>query len=122
MLRPPRIQTSPYAKSGAVSQANNSTANSSAGNSNGTSQNAQQSLAGWFGGVQAIGQAAYNKQAANSAATSTQWCPANFALGALGGASQANNSTANSAAGNENGTSQNAQQSLAGYPWPVLVK
>jgi hypothetical protein len=111
---------SPHATSGPVSQSNDSTATSAAGNTNTTNQNAVQSL-GWGGAVQAIGQAAYNAQAARSAATSTQLCPANLAIGS-GGASQSNGSKATSAAGNTNTTNQNAVQSLFGYPWaPVLV-
>jgi hypothetical protein len=93
---------------GSVNQSNSSSANSSAGNTNGTSQTAQQ-YGGW-GAVQAIGQAAGNAQQAMSAATSTQWCPANVAFGNLASLMQSNASAALSAAGNTNGTSQTATQ------------
>jgi hypothetical protein len=108
---------SPGASSGPVSQANNSTAYSTADNTNSTRQDARQAL-GFGGGVQAIGQAALNGQLAGSSATSDQWCPTNFALsgGGSGPVSQANNSSADSTAKNDNTTYQNALQALAGAP------
>jgi hypothetical protein len=108
---------SPGASSGPVSQANNSTAYSTADNTNSTRQDARQAL-GFGGGVQAIGQAALNGQLANSSATSDQWCPTNFAIsgGGSGPVSQANNSSADSTAKNDNSTYQNALQALAGAP------
>jgi hypothetical protein len=106
---------------GPVSQSNTSAAQSAAGNHNDTTQNAAQSGGGWGGGVQAIGQLATNAQGAQSAATSTQWCPSNLALGTAGGVQQSNTSAAGSAAGNQNATKQYAQQALAAYPWPVVL-
>ena len=113
---------SPGSYTGPVSQANNSTATSFAGNKNSTDQNARQAL-GSGGGVQGIGQAAFNAQSAASSAVSDQYCPTNFALsgGGSGPVDQANNSTADSAAGNKNSTYQNALQALGGY-WPSVVK
>jgi hypothetical protein len=114
---------SPGSYTGPVSQANNSTANSTASNTNATTQNATQALGGWGGGVQGIGQAAFNKQAAASSAASDQWCPTNFALsggGKSGPVDQANNSTANSTADNTNSTYQNAFQTLGKYAWQPL--
>jgi hypothetical protein len=113
---------SPGSYTGPVSQANNSSATSFAGNKNKTDQNARQ-LLGSGGGVQGIGQAAYNAQSAASSAVSDQYCPTNFALsgGGSGPVHQANNSSADSAAGNKNSTYQNALQALGGY-WPPVVK
>jgi hypothetical protein len=120
---------SPYASTGPVSQQNNSYADSKAGNTNATTQNAAQSAGGWGGAVQALGQFAYNKQAANSAATSNQYCPSNLALSlpilspyaSSGPVYQANNSGAQSQAGNANTTTQNAQQAFAGWSWAPLM-
>jgi hypothetical protein len=99
---------SPGAQSGDVNQANNSYAESSAGNTNTTTQNASQGGKGW--GVQGIGQEAFNWQDASSAATSTQYCPENVAVGPFKSVNQANNSGAVSSAGNTNTTTQNAPQ------------
>ena len=98
----------PVMGGGNVSQSNSSSATSSAGNTNGTSQSAQQF--GGSGSIQGIGQAAWNAQQAMSAATSTQWCPANFVFGSFGNVAQSNASAALSGAGNTNGTSQYAAQ------------
>jgi hypothetical protein len=114
---------SPGSYTGPVSQANNSTADSTAYNTNATTQDATQALGGWGGGVQGIGQAAYNNQDAASAAYSDQWCPTNFALGgggSTGPVDQANNSTADSTAYNTNSTYQNALQTLGAYAWAPL--
>jgi hypothetical protein len=112
---------SPGAKSGAVSQSNDSAARSTAANSNETTQNASQSGSPWGGGVQAIGQLATNAQKAWSKADSTQWCPANLAVG-TGGVRQSNASGASSAAGSRNSTRQDGRQALAGFLWePVVV-
>jgi hypothetical protein len=94
--------------SGNVTQSNSSSATSAAGNTNGTTQSAQQQ--GGAGAVQGIGQAAYNAQQAMSAATSTQWCPANLVFGSFGNVWQSNASAALSSAGNTNGTSQYGTQ------------
>jgi hypothetical protein len=111
---------SPGAAAGAVTQANNSSASSNAGNTNNTTQTAPQSGGG---GVQAVGQAAYNQQAAQSAATSTQTNPSNQAInvsilspgsGGSGAVNQSNNSGAGSNAGNSNATTQTAPQSGGG--------
>jgi hypothetical protein len=112
---------SPGAATGAVSQSNTSVAQSAAGNHDDTTQNAAQSAGGWGGGVQAIGQLATSAQSALSAATSTQWCPSNLALGTGGDVKQSNASAAGSAAGNENRTTQYAQQALAAFPGPVVL-
>jgi hypothetical protein len=107
---------------GPVSQSNSSAAQSAAGNHDATTQNAAQHGGRSGGGVQAIGQLATNAQSAQSAATSKQWCPSNLALGTAGGVKQSNASAAGSAAGNENRTTQNAQQALAAFPSPVVMK
>jgi hypothetical protein len=112
---------SPGAYGGPVSQSNDSKAQSAAGNHDDTTQNAAQSAGGWGGGVQAIGQLATSAQSALSAATSTQWCPSNLALGTGGDVKQSNASAAGSAAGNENRTTQYAQQALAAFPGPVVL-
>jgi len=104
---------SPGAHSGDVNQANNSGAQSSAGNTNTTTQNATQNGGG---NVQGVGQAAYNGQDASSTATSTQDHPSNTAINvsilspgaSSGSVNQANNSYAQSEAGNTNTTTQNA--------------
>ena len=98
----------PVMAAGNVSQSNSSSATSSAGNTNGTTQNASQQ--GGWGAIQGIGQAAWNGQSAESSATSTQFCPANFVFGSFGNVSQSNASYALSGAGNTNGTTQNAAQ------------
>jgi hypothetical protein len=102
---------------GAVTQTNSSSATSAAGNKNTTSQTAGQS------GVaqQAIGQDAHNAQAALSAAGSAQLAPKNENIsvrihspGDNGPVTQSNTSSAQSAAGNENATTQSAEQSGRG--------
>jgi hypothetical protein len=113
--RGPELKKAP----GSVSQTNASAASSQAGNTNGTSQDARQ-LQGGFGGVQAIGQAAFNDQDADSEATSKQWFPSNVAFGDFGAANQANTSAATSAAGNTNGTAQRATQAF-GPLKPVVI-
>jgi hypothetical protein len=114
---------SPGSYTGPVSQENNSKATSTAGNGNATTQNALQAL-GAGGGVQGIGQAAFNGQGAASSALSDQFCPSNFAFGGGGSSGpveQANDSKADSIAYNNNGTYQNALQTLAAFPWPPVV-
>jgi hypothetical protein len=74
-------------------------------------------------GVQGIGQLAKNHQSATSSATSTQIAPSNKAItlnilsphASSGDVNQANNSTATSAAGNTNTTTQNAFQGGKGH-------
>jgi hypothetical protein len=116
---------SPGAGSGDVTQSNDSSATSSAGNTNGTTQTAQQAGgSGCCGGTQAIGQEADNHQGAWSDATSTQTNPSNQAIsvsilspGAGGGdVTQSNSSSANSSAGNTNGTTQTALQASGAMP------
>ncbi|MEA2255644.1 MAG: hypothetical protein QOG35_1689, partial [Solirubrobacteraceae bacterium] len=112
---------------GQLLQANASDARSAAGNRNATDQSADQSAGGSLGGtsVQAIGQAALSDQDASSHATSTQVGASNAAdpvridsPGDDGAVRQANASSAMSAAGNENTTTQDAEQSGGA---PVLV-
>jgi hypothetical protein len=104
---------------GAVTQDNSSTALSAAGNSNDTTQQAGQSAGG--SGVQNADQSAYNKQSADSSATSTQVKPSNTNIsvrigspGDDGSVTQTNSSKAASVAGNKNSTSQAAGQSGGG--------
>ena len=111
---------------GPVTQSNSSSAASAAGNQNTTTQSAEQSaghgiplLRGECGGcehghgtvVQAIGQDAVNEQLAKSAGLSLQVAPTNTNTGGGGSVDQRNTSTASSAAGNHNATSQSAAQS-----------
>jgi hypothetical protein len=123
---------SPNSSSGNVSQSNSSSAESQAGNSNGTTQNAAQNAGGGNSGqccgkdggttVQQLGQEAYNKQQAESAASSTQYDPSNQAIDVsilssgskTGDVRQSNSSEAESSAGNRNGTTQNASQNAFG--------
>ena len=118
-----------------VSQSNSSSADSMAGNENGTMQTATQNAFGGRSkpydrcekscdghgsspGVQAIGQAAFNWQSATSDATSDQWCPTNVSFGTPGDLTQSNDSSADSKAGNKNGTSQTATQNSGWlFPW-----
>ena len=110
---------------GAVPQINSAAAASAAGNRTTTSQGAAQSGAA----RQAVGQAAHNAQAALSAAESTQVAPRNeniavriMSPGDAGDVEQVNASSAESAAGNENATSQSAEQSGSGGDAPVAPK
>ena len=103
-------RVAPAPSGGNVSQSNDSSAESEAGNVNGTEQNASQNAGGGGTTVQALGQAAFNDQEANSEAESTQWCPTNEVFGLFGDVRQKNTSEAESAAGNRNGTEQNASQ------------
>jgi hypothetical protein len=110
---------------GAVLQVNDSGAGSVAGNTNHTDQSAGQAAGGLVpvrtscepscgGGrptVQAIGQDASSAQAAKSLGLSLQLAPANKNAGTGGSVVQVNDSTARSAAGNANHTTQNAEQS-----------
>ena len=108
---------------GDVEQSNSSSAESTAKNENDTTQAIGQSQAlggcGCHGGeaIQAAGQAAFNWQGAKSNAESKQWEPSNAALGfrfkSWGGSgylSQANDSYANSYAGNRNALDQALRQ------------
>jgi hypothetical protein len=104
---------------GAVTQTNSSTALSAAGNSNDTTQQAGQSAGG--SGVQNADQSAYNKQSADSSATSTQVKPSNNNIsvrigspGDDGSVTQTNSSKAASVAGNKNSTDQSVGQSGGG--------
>jgi hypothetical protein len=104
---------------GAVTQTNSSSAASAAGNANTAIQQAAQAAAA--AGVQSVDQAAASQQSAQSAATSTQDHPKNTNIsvrimspGNDGDVTQANSSSATSAAGNANATQQSAGQSGAG--------
>ncbi|HEU4977116.1 MAG TPA: hypothetical protein VFT50_18655 [Baekduia sp.] len=101
---------------GAVQQGNASSATSAAGNTNATAQRVRQAGAAL---MQAVGQQALNGQAADSHAASEQVCPANVAA-AAGPFAQANTSGAGSAAGNTNGTTQDAGQGF-GPIGPVVL-
>jgi hypothetical protein len=103
-------KAAPAPSGGDVKQSNSSSAESEAGNSNETEQNASQSAFGGGTTVQALGQAAFNDQQADSEAESTQWCPVNEVFGSFGDVDQSNDSQAESASGNRNGTEQNASQ------------
>ncbi|MEA2358019.1 MAG: hypothetical protein QOI62_1279 [Solirubrobacteraceae bacterium] len=101
---------------GSVTQANSSAATSAAGNANDTTQHATQ--AGGTAGSQSVGQDAASEQDAGSHATSTQVKPSNqdipvriMSPGDDGSVTQVNSSSATSAAGNRNATTQRAQQS-----------
>jgi hypothetical protein len=101
---------------GSVTQTNSSDATSAAGNKNTTDQSAAQS-GGGSGAIQHAGQQASNKQDASSEATSEQKHPSNvnvpvriFSPGDGGSVKQTNSSSANSAAGNKNATSQKSAQ------------
>jgi hypothetical protein len=109
---------------GSVSQTNSSKAVSVAGNKNTTDQSAGQS--GGSGGVQNADQSAYNKQDATSDATSTQDHPSNvnipvriFSDGNDGSVTQTNSSSAVSAAGNKNETTQQSEQGSGAPSAPV---
>ena len=98
---------------GSVTQTNDSSAVSAAGNKNKTTQSSGQS----GGGVQTANQGAGNEQSATSDATSTQDHPSNvnipvriFSDGNNGSVTQSNNSSAESAAGNKNKTTQQSEQ------------
>ena len=107
---------------GSVTQTNDSSAKSAAGNKNSTTQSAGQS----GGGVQTAKQDAANKQSANSSASSTQDHPSNvnipvriYSDGDNGSVEQVNDSSAKSAAGNKNETTQNAGQGSGSMSAPV---
>ena len=107
---------------GSVTQTNDSSAKSAAGNKNSTTQSAGQS----GGGVQTAKQDAANKQSANSSASSTQDHPSNvnipvriYSDGDNGSVKQVNDSSAKSAAGNKNETTQNAEQGSGSMSAPV---
>jgi trimeric autotransporter adhesin len=115
---------------GSVTQTNSSSAKSAAGNLNATDQSAEQAGGGGAGDltVQAIGQKAESAQDASSDASSEQFAPSNSnapvrikSPGASGDVTQANSSSAVSAAGNANWTAQDAAQA-AGPSEPVIVK
>jgi hypothetical protein len=104
---------------GVVAQTNGSSATSVAGNANSTNQQAAQQ--GGAPGVAVAGQSATNGQTANSTATSTQDHPQNTNIsvrimspGDDGSVTQTNDSSAKSAAGNKNSTTQSATQSGGG--------
>ena len=107
---------------GAVTQSNSSGANASAGDTNGTTQGATQvARAPWPLNrvVQAIGQAALNGQLAGAEADSSQEGPSNVNAPVGGGGgpvTQSNSSVARPAAGNTNGTSQDALQAPGFLP------
>ena len=111
---------------GDVTQINQSAAASAAGNENQTTQAAGQSGAA----QQAIGQGASNAQAALSKAKSVQVAPSNENIsvrihspGDSGDVKQVNASSAQSAAGNENRTTQAAgQQAGSGGSAPAAAK
>ena len=104
---------------GVVAQTNGSSATSVAGNANNTNQQAAQQ--GGAPGVAVAGQSATNGQTAKSTATSTQDHPSNTNIsvrimspGDDGSVTQTNDSSAKSAAGNKNSTTQSAGQSGGG--------
>ena len=104
---------------GVVAQTNGSSATSVAGNANSTNQQAAQQ--GGAPGVAVANQSATNDQTANSTATSTQDHPSNTNIsvrimspGDDGSVTQTNDSSAKSAAGNKNSTTQSAGQSGGG--------
>jgi hypothetical protein len=104
---------------GVVAQTNGSSATSVAGNANSTNQQAAQQ--GGAPGVGVASQSATNDQTANSTATSTQDHPQNTNIsvrimspGDDGSVTQTNDSSAKSAAGNKNSTTQSATQSGGG--------
>jgi hypothetical protein len=107
---------------GSVTQTNDSSAKSAAGNKNSTTQSATQS----GGGVQTANQDAANRQSADSSASSTQDHPSNvnipvriYSDGDNGSVKQVNDSSAKSAAGNKNETSQDAEQGSGSGSAPV---
>jgi hypothetical protein len=107
---------------GSVTQANNSSAASAAGNKNSTTQSSGQS----GGGVGVAKQQADSKQSATSDATSKQDHPSNvnipvriFSDGDNGSVTQSNDSSAKSAAGNKNETTQQSGQGSGAAPAPV---
>jgi hypothetical protein len=107
---------------GSVTQTNDSSAKSAAGNKNSTTQSAGQS----GGGVQTAKQDAANKQSANSSASSTQDHPSNvnipvriYSDGDNGSVKQVNDSSAKSAAGNKNETTQQSEQGSGSPKSPV---
>ena len=115
---------------GDVTQTNSSSAKSAAGNANATKQASAQHAGGGPGQttVQAIGQKASNDQSADSSATSEQAGASNvnvpvriFSSGDDGDVTQTNSSSATSAAGNANRTSQDAAQD-AGPSEPMVVE
>jgi hypothetical protein len=122
---------------GSVTQTNSSDAKSAAGNKNETTQETEQgsgsksapvrdACGGGCGGhdgpaVQDVDQKAYNDQSAHSSATSEQDDPSNvnipvriYSPGNDGKVEQTNSSSAASAAGNLNATTQSAGQSAGG--------
>ncbi len=108
---------------GDVSQSNSSTAISAAGNKNHTDQSIGQSAGSGGGAVQSAEQKAGSKQDASSDATSHQLYPSNsntpVRIGSYGGGGsvdQSNDSTAISAAGNKNHTTQDVQQDAGSDP------
>ena len=106
---------------GPVTQSNTSAAQSAAGNDNATTQSAAQG--GHGGALQEIGQGASNAQAAESTGASLQDHPVNtntpvriHSPGSGGPVRQSNESSATSAAGNHNSTTQSAEQSAGASP------
>jgi hypothetical protein len=107
---------------GSVTQTNDSSAKSAAGNKNSTTQSSGQS----GGGVQVAKQDAANKQSATSDATSKQDHPSNvnipvriYSDGNDGSVTQSNDSSAKSAAGNKNETTQQSEQGSGSKSAPV---
>jgi hypothetical protein len=107
---------------GSVTQTNDSSAKSAAGNKNSTTQSAGQS----GGGVQTSKQDAANKQSATSSASSKQDHPSNvnipvriYSDGDNGSVEQGNYSSAKSAAGNKNETTQQSEQGSGSKSAPV---
>jgi hypothetical protein len=112
---------------GTVTQTNSSTAESAAGNLNVTGQSSEQSTGSDGVTVQAVGQKADNDQDASSEATSEQVAPSNVnspvrikSAGDDGDVQQSNASSAHSAAGNANWTSQDADQDAGSYGGTVV--
>jgi hypothetical protein len=113
---------------GTVTQTNSSAAESAAGNLNVTDQSSEQSGDGSHGvTVQAIGQKAESDQDASSEASSEQVAPSNVnsplrikSAGDDGDVQQSNSSSAESAAGNANWTSQDAAQHAGSYGRTVV--
>jgi hypothetical protein len=105
---------------GDVEQSNTTASAAKAGNLNGTTQGATQAQGG-SGGTQAIGQSAASKQAAGALSSAEQVGARNENVavrvqspGAGGSVSQSNAVLSGAAAGNLNGTMQDAKQGQAG--------
>jgi hypothetical protein len=112
---------------GTVTQSNSSTAESAAGNLNVTDQSSAQSAGSDGVTVQAVGQKVDNGQDASSEASSEQIAPSNVnapvrikSAGEDGDVQQSNSSSARSAAGNANWTSQDATQDAGSYGGTIV--